>query len=54
MPTGGRAVGQRRELEQVTIEEDHQLPAVRAAAAGGGHGGDVIGHLLLLEAGEFE
>ncbi len=47
-----RAVRERRELEKVAVEEDDELASGGAAAAGRGEGGDMVGHLLLLEAGE--
>ena len=49
-----RAVAQRREFEAVAVEEEHQLLAARAAAAGRGERGHEVRHLLLLETGELD
>ena len=54
VPAGRRPVLQRSELEEIAVEEHDQLAAVRTPSAGGGHGGHVIGHLLLLVASEVD
>ena len=54
MSAGRRTVLQGRKLEEVSVKEKDQFLRSSALAAGGGHGCDMVGHFLLLEAGEID